>query len=177
MEKMEASRDNKQFCAAIPKDISKRFDFICYDVLIAKLNAYRFDKRALKRIYDYLNGRSQKIKVVFSFSSELDIFHGLPQGSILGPLLFNIHICDLFFVNSNSGIANYADESTPHFTPHIDQHCDNLISNLELTVDKIFNWTEYNNLKANASRCHFFLSPYRRTLININGSVIKSSNC
>ena len=47
---------------------------------------------------------------------------------------------------------------------------------MELNVEKIFNWLEYNNLKANASKCHFFLSPYQHTLISINGSVIKSSN-
>ena len=52
---------------------------------------------------------------------------------------------------------------------------DNLISNLELTVENISNWVEYNNLKANASKCHFFLS-YEHTSININGSVIRSSN-
>ena len=52
---------------------------------------------------------------------------------------------------------------------------DNLISNLELTVENISNWVEYNNLKANASKCHFFLS-YEDTSININGSVIRSSN-
>ena len=143
-------------------------------MLIAKLNAYGFDKKALKLIYDYLNGRSQKIKVGSSFSSELNISYGVPQGSILGPLLFNIDICDLFFVNITSDIANYADDITPY---ECDQHCDNLISNLELTVRKDFNWFEYNDLKANASKCHFFLSPYQYTLININGSVIKSSNC
>ena len=47
---------------------------------------------------------------------------------------------------------------------------------MELTVDKIFNWFEYNNLKANASKCYFFVSSYQQTSININRSVIKSSN-
>ena len=97
IEKMKASRDNKQFCAAILTDLSKAFDCICYDLLIAKLNAYGFDKKALKLIYDYLNGRSQKIKVVSSFSSELDISYGVPQGSTLCPLLFNIDISDYCF--------------------------------------------------------------------------------
>ena len=75
----------------------------------------------------------------FSFSSELDIFYGVPQGSILGPLLFNIDICNLFFVNIISDNANYADGTISY---KYDQICDNLISNLELTVDKIFSWLE-----------------------------------
>ena len=88
-------------------------------LLIAKLNAYGFDKKGLKRIYDYLNGRSQTIKVGSSFSSELNISYGVPQGSILGPLLFNINIFELFFVNITSYIANYADDTTPY---ECDQH-------------------------------------------------------
>ena len=130
-------------------------------------------KKALKLIYDNLNGRCQKIKVGFSFSSELDISDGVRQGSFFGPLLFNIDICDLFFINITSDIVNYADDTSPY---KCDQHCDNLISNMELAVEKNFNWFEFNNLKENASKCHFFLSPYQHTSININGSVIKSSN-
>ena len=134
-------------------------------MLVAKLNTYDFDKKALKLIYGYLNGRSHKIKVGSSFSSKLDISYGAPQVSILGSLLFNIDICDLFFVNVTSVVANYADVTTPY---KCDQNCDNLISNMELTVERIFNWSEFNNLKANASKYHFFLSPYQHTSININ---------
>ena len=97
IEKMKASRDNKQFCAAILTDLSKAFDCVCYDLLIAKLNAYGFNKNALKLIYDFLNGRSQKIKVGSSFSSELDISYGVPQGSFLAPcyLILIFVICFL----------------------------------------------------------------------------------
>ena len=112
---------------------SKAFDCICYDLLIPKLNAYSFDKKALELIYDYLNGRSQKIKVHSSFSSKLYVSYGVPQGSILGPFSFNIDICDLFFVNITSDIAKYADDTTPY---ECGQNCDNLINNMKLTVEK-----------------------------------------
>ena len=106
-----------------------------------------------------------------SFSSELDIY--CRQGSVLGPLLFNIDICDLSFVNISSNIENYADNTTAY---ECNQRCDNLITNLWLTADKIFSWFEYNNLKTNASKCQFFLSLYQHTSININECVIKSNN-
>ena len=106
----------------------------CHDLLIAKLNAHGFDKKALKLIYDNLNVRCQKTKVGSSFSSELDISYGVPQESLLD-LIFDIGVCDLLFVNMTFDIANYSDDTTPY---ECGQHCDNLISNLELTVDKIF---------------------------------------
>ena len=140
---MKTSLDNKQFCTAILTDLSNAFGCICYDLLIAKLNAYGFDKKALKLFYDFLNGRSQKIELGSSFISELVISY--PQGSILAHVLFNIDICDLFFINITSDIANYAG------------------SNLELTVAQFFSWYSYHL--------------NQHTSININGSVIKSSNC
>ena len=117
----------------------KPLEGICYKLLIAKLHVHCFDKKVLKIIYDYLNGRFQKIAVGSSFNRELDISYGVPQGSILGPLLFKIDICDLIFVDITSDTVNYAGNTTPY---DCDQHCYNLESNLELTLDKIFGWFE-----------------------------------
>ena len=64
-----------------------------------------------------------------SFSSELDISYGVPQGYLLGLLLFNMDIYDLFYADIASDIANYADNTTPY---KCDQHCENLITNLDL---------------------------------------------
>ena len=170
---MKIAGDNKQFCAAILNNLSKAFDCICHDLLISKLNAYGFDRNALRLIYDYLSARSQKAKVGSSFSIHLDIIYGVPQGSILRPLLFNIDLCDLFFEDYTSDFANFADDTTPYECgPTL-----KVMNNLETTTEKIFEWFSFNNLKANASKCHLFLSPYQPVPVNIKGSVIESSNC
>ena len=72
------------------------------------------------------------------------VFHKNP---FLVPCYLIVIFVICFFVNITSNIENYADGNNPY---ECDQHCDNLISNLELTVEKVFNWFEYNNLKANA---------------------------
>ena len=130
---MKSARDNKKFCAAILTDLSKAFGCICHDLLIAKLNAYGVDRNALKLIYDYLSDRSQKTKVGSSFSAYLDIIYGVPQGSILGPLLFNIDLCDLFFEDYSS---DFADDTTPYGCgPTLNE----VLNNLEITTGKCLN--------------------------------------
>ena len=87
-------------------------DCIPHDLVIAKLAAYSLDTNALKLIYNYLSNRKQRVKVNSAYSIWKDIFYGVPQGSILGPLLFNIHLCDLFYFLENTDIASYADDNT-----------------------------------------------------------------
>ena len=97
LEKMKITRDRKGFCAVVLTDLSKAFECICHDLLIAKLNAYGLERNALKLVYDYLSNKSQKTKVGSSFSTYLAIVYGVPQGSILGPLLFNIDLYVICF--------------------------------------------------------------------------------
>ena len=95
---------------ALLTDLSKAFDCISHELLIAKLHAYGLGLDSVRYIFDYLNNRKQRTKINQNYSSWSDIFTGVPQGSILGPLLFNIYICDLLFCVDDEKIASYADD-------------------------------------------------------------------
>ena len=106
--------DQTGYSGAILMDLSKAFDTINHDLLIAKLGAYGFDIASLKLIRSYLTNRFQRTKVNTSFSSWSKLFLGVPQGSALGPILINIYINDLFYLTDMTSVCNYADDTTFH---------------------------------------------------------------
>ena len=104
--------DKKKDVGVVPIDLSKAFDSICHNLLLAKLKAYGFQDSALKLIQSYLSGLLQRVKCNGNVSDWLPIRCGVPQGSLLGPLLFNIFVNDVNYSAGFSSIRLYADDTT-----------------------------------------------------------------
>ena len=93
-------------------DLSKAFDSLNHELLQTKLKAYGLDSNSVTFMKSYLTNRLQRCKINNSFSEWGKVLNGAPQESILGPLLFNVFLNDIFLSLQNCDLANYADDST-----------------------------------------------------------------
>ena len=157
---------------ALLTDLWKAFDCIDHKLLIAKLYEYGVVSSALNIISSYLKHRTQRTKINDCFSTRSNIEYGVPQGSILGPLLFNINMIDLFYECEENDIANYADDTTPY---SCGTDIPTVISELQDILAKVFNWFGNNHMKANPGKCHLLLSTKSPEVVSIDGIQITSS--
>ena len=144
-----ASLDNKDHCIAIAVDLSKAFDSISHSLLISKLKAYGFTESAVNLIRSYLHDRLQRVRIGNNYSDWKTIQHGVPQGSKLGPLLFNLFINDLTYFVNNAKLRLYADDTTLYLS-HPNQYT--LESRSQSKFDVLQSWFKRNYLSINESK-------------------------
>ena len=152
VENWRKSLDNKGFCGAILMDLSKAFDTLNHDLLIAKLHAYGFQHDTLKLLHGYLSKRWHRTKVNISFSSWEELIKGVPQKSVLGSILFSLYLSDLFYLSDFTEIRNFADDATFHAC---DNDLNNLIKRLEHDAVLAIQWFETNNMKLDKTNVTF----------------------
>ena len=151
---LNKSLDKKENIGLMMMDLSKAFDCIPHDLLIAKLYAYGFDKSSVRLIHSYLKERHQRVKINSEYSSWKVILDGVPQGSVLGPLLFNLFINDLFLFVENSDVCNYADDNSLIVA---DINIESIISKLESDMEILNSWFIDNGMLLNGDKCQFLL--------------------
>lgn len=177
IEEWKEALDNKNIVGAVLMDLSKAFDCIPHDLLIAKLNAYGFDKPALKYIYSYLKGRRQCVKINGVYSKYKTILSGVPQGSILGPLLFNIFINDFYYCFTSANLHGFADDNTLSASA---KNIDDLKLILTEESKVAINWLKANDMLANPSKFQsIFLTKSKehiKTTLVIDDKIIESKS-
>ena len=153
-------------------DLSKAFDYLPYDLLIAKLEAYGFGMKCLRFINSYLSGRKQRVKIGSTLTDWLDIASGVPQGSVLGPLLFNIYVNDLIYFIQNTEICNFADDNTIY---PCGTNLEGIIIDLEEDLCQALELFESNRLVANPSKFQMMLLGTKhndKICMEINGATV-----
>ena len=165
IEKWKNIVDNQGYSGAVLMDLSKAFDTINHDLLLAKLHGYGFDKQSLRFVKSYLTERWHRTKINQSFSSWAELLSGVPQGSVLGPILFNLYINDLFFIIEQTDICNYADDNTLNAC---DMSLENLLRRLEHDSLLAIEWFQSNNMKLNEDKCHLLVSGFKHEILWVN---------
>ena len=157
-EKWKSTVDNKKNIWALLANLSRAFDWLSHELFLAKLHAYGLSIPARRLVYSYLKNRRQRTKINSAYSSWEEILFGVPQGTIIGPLLSNIFLCDLFYMMCDTDFAGYADDNTTYISADTN----------------IFKWFADNQMKANEDKCHLIVSKNENVSMHIGPFEIKT---
>ena len=144
-------------------DFKKAFDTVPHRRLIDVLQYYGINEPVISWIQNFLNDRQQKVCVNGTYSQVFDVTSGVPQGSVLGPLLFLIYINVMVEKTENAEIYLYADDLKLYQQINNDSDAENLQND----VDKLYDWTTYSLLKFHPDKCETMrIKPNRKKDLN-----------
>ena len=168
--------DDHKNTVAVFLDLRKAFDTVNHELLILKLKLYGFDNSMISLMSNYLTDRTFKVKIENLTSADTKITNGVPQGSILGPLLFLIYINDMCFLQLNSATHLFADDTTLSYSSKVHD----VYSKLKDDLISVSNWLNNNLLLVNWTKTNamvFYDNNASVTPnINVNGNIISIIN-
>ncbi len=154
IESWKFALDKGLFAGTILMDLSKAFDCMPHGLQIAKMKAYGLTDDACMFLCSYLSGRYQRVKVSDERSSWMPVSKGIPQGSCLGPFLFNVFINDLFYFIEICTLFNYADDNS---LSAIDITMELVMAALKTDAENAIHWFTINLMQANPQKFHCML--------------------
>ena len=157
--------DNKEYVCCIYIDYSKAFDTLDHDILCSKLGKYGLSSSVIAWCRGYLKDRKQCVKINDIVSGAADVTYGVPQGSILGPLLFIIYVNDIFkqFCDEDPKILLYADDTVLYYAHTSLKQLENVMS---AGLCKLSGWCDLNKLTINKSKTKFEVFRPKNVCIN-----------
>ena len=156
--------DSNKYCVGLFVDLKKAFDTVNHRIQINKLVYYGKRGKPLDWLISYLNDRQQFVQYNESKSDIYNICYGIPQGSILGPLLFSIFINDMILCSPENKFILFADDTNVIIS---DKSSNNLNYKLQSACDVIFLWSKLNKLSINIDKRHC-MSFKNDIIFNIN---------
>ena len=153
--KIYNTMDSKMYQVTVFCDLSKAFDTVSHKILLHKLSVLGIRGPAYKWFESYLGSRKQYTKFKNANSSSLSVKSGVPQGSILGPILFLIYINDIVRVSNKLQFILYADDTTIIYQS---QSLSDLLNIINTELIHLSNWLKSNRLSLNIAKTNFMIS-------------------
>ena len=143
-------------------DLPKASDLLKHDLLIVNLPTYGFDVKTLKLLHSYLTKRWKRTKVNSDFSTSLELLEGVSQGSVLGPIFFNVYLNGFIYLTEMTQVCNFADDTTFYVC---DKNLNALINRLEYNTAIAVERSENDFVKLNWDKCRVLVSEYKHETV------------